>query len=137
MATSNNVNRSHDQGSVSQRIRDIFESIMQLPSEESHLRFLEKRMEDVANEFKATLVSSSLGLDHPTAPYFRQLEDGFGHTLQRQKDFLEMMVTRKRSYTSSSSAYFPPPTHGTKRRETFDDVLDRAAKRDNERNPNK
>ena len=45
------------------------------------------------------------------------------------------MVTRKHSYTSSSSAYFPPPTHGTKRRETFDDVLDRAAKRDNERNP--
>ena len=56
MATSNNVNQSHDQGSVSQCIRDIFELIMQLPSEESHLRFLEKRMEDVANEFKATLV---------------------------------------------------------------------------------
>jgi len=135
MSTSANVNRSHDQRSVSQRIRDIFESIMQLPSEESHLRFLEKRMEDVANEFKATLVSSSLGLDHPTAP-FRQVEDGFGHTLQRQKDFLERMVTRKRSYTSSSSAYFPPPTHGTKRRQTFDDDLDRATKRDNERNPN-
>ena len=49
MATSNNVNRSHDQGSVLQCIRDIFELIMQLPSEESHLRFLEKRMEDVAN----------------------------------------------------------------------------------------
>ena len=137
MATSNNVNRSHDQGSVSQRIRDIFESIMQLPSEESHLRYLEKHMEDVANEFKETLVSSSLGLDHPTAPYFRQVEDGFGHTLQSKKDFLERMVTRKRSYTSSSFAYFPPPTHGTKRRQTFDEVFNRATKRDNERNPNK
>ena len=137
MATSNNVNRSHDQGSVSQRIRDIFESIMQLPAEESHLRFLEKHMEDVANEFKATMVSSSLGLDHPTVPYFQQVKDGFGHTLQHQKYLLERMVTRKHSYTSSSSACFPTPTHGTKRRETFDDVLDRATKRDNERNPNK
>ena len=53
-------------------------------------------MEDVSNEFKATMVSSILGLDHPTAPYFRQVEDGFGHTLQHQKDFLERMVTRKR-----------------------------------------
>ena len=84
---------------------------MQLPSEESHLRFVEKCMEDFSNEFKAKLVSSSLGLDHPTAPYFRQVEDGFGHTLQRQNDFLERMVTCKCSYTSSSSAYFPPPTH--------------------------
>ena len=94
-------------------------------------------MEDVSNESKATLVSSSLGLDHPTAPCFRQQEDGFGHTLQRQKDFLERMVTRKRSYTSSSSAYVPPPTHGNKTRQTFDDLLDRASKRDNKRNPNK
>ena len=70
MATSNNVNLSHNEGSISQCIRDIFESIMQFPSEESYLRFLEKHMEDVANEFKATLVSSILGLDHPTAPYF-------------------------------------------------------------------
>ena len=59
-------------------------------------------MEDVANEFKSPLVSSSLGLDHRTAPYFQQVEDGFGHTLQRQKYFLERMVTCKRSYTSSS-----------------------------------
>ena len=94
-------------------------------------------MEYVANEFKETLVSSSLGLDHPIGPYFRQVEDGFGHTLQRQKYLLEMMVTHKRSYTSSSSAYFPPPTHGTKRRQIFDDILDRAIKRDNEINPNK
>ena len=110
---------------------------MQSPSEESHLRFLEKCMEDLSNEFKETLVSSSLGLDHPTAPYFWQVEDGFGHTIQRQKYFLERMVTRKHSYTSSSSAYFPPPTHGTKMRQTFDDVLDRATIQDNKRNPNK
>ena len=77
---------------------------MKFPCEESHLRFLEKCMEDVSNEFKATLVSIYLGLDHPTTPYFRQVEDGFGHTLQRKKDFLERMVNRKRSYTSSSYA---------------------------------
>lgn len=137
MATSDNVNPSHDQGRVKQHIQEIFESLMQLPSEESHLRFLEKCMEDVANEFKTTLASTTLGLDHPVAPYFRQVQDGFGHTLQHEKDFLERMVTRKRSYTSSSSAHFPPPTQGIKRRQTFDDDLDRATRRDSERNPNK
>ena len=137
MATSNNVNRSHDQGSISQSIRDIFELIMQFPSEESHLSFLEKCMEDVANEFKETLVSSSLGLDHPTAPYFRQVEDGFGHTLQRQKDFLERMVTHKQSYASSSYAHFPTPKQGSRGRKTFNNELDRVARGDRERNQNK
>jgi hypothetical protein len=83
-------------------------------------------MEDVANEFKTTLTSTTLGLDHPTAPSFQQVQDGFGHTLECGRDFLERMVTHKRSYASSSSAHFPPPTQGSRRRKTFVDELDRA-----------
>ena len=136
MATSNKVNRSHDQGSISQRIRDIFESIMQLTSEESHLRVLEKRMEDVANEFKATLVSSNLGLDHPTAPYFRQVEDGFGHTLQHQKDFLERMVTRKRLTHHLVLHTFLPQHMGLKEKKHLM-MSSIEMPKENERNPNK
>jgi len=62
------------------------------------------------------MTSITLGLDHPTSPSFQQVQDGFGYTLGCERDFLERMVTRKRSYTSSSSAQFPPPTQGSRRK---------------------
>ena len=92
---------------------------MQLPSEESHFCFLEKHMESVANEFKTTLTSTTLRLYHPVASSFQQLQDGFGHTLERERDFLERIITRKRSYASSSYAHFPTLTHGSSVRKTF------------------
>ena len=91
-------------------------------------------MESVANEFKTTLTSTTLGLDHPIASSFQQLQDGFGHTLECEREFLARMVTRKRSYTSSNYAHFPTPTQGSSGRKTFNDELDRATRRDSERN---
>jgi len=83
-------------------------------------------MENVANEFKTTLTSTMIGLDHPTALSFQQVQDGFGSTLESGRYFLERMVTNKRSYASSSYAHFPPRTKGSRRRKTFVDELDRA-----------
>ena len=137
MVPSTNANRSHGKKSASQNNHDIFESLMQLPGEESHFCFLEKHMESVANEFKTELTSTTLGLDHPVASSFQQLQDGFEHTLERERDFLERMVTHKHSYASSSYAHFPTPTQGSSGRKTFNDERDRASRLDSERNPKK
>ena len=137
MDPSTNANQSHGQKRASQNIHKIFESFMQLPSEECHFHFLEKRMESVANEFKTTLTSTTLGLDHPIASSFQQLQDEFGHTLERERDFLERMVTRKCSYASSSYVHFPTPTQGSSGSKIFNDELDRDTRRDSGRNPKK
>ena len=78
MDSSTNVDPSHKQENFSQNIRHIFETLMQLPGDESHLHFLENHMEDVASEFKTTLTSTTLGLDHPSTTSFQQVQDGFG-----------------------------------------------------------
>ena len=72
-------------------------------------------MEDVFNESKIKLASTNLGLDHLTTPYFQQVKDGFGLTLESGRDFLEMMVTHKNCYTLSTFSYFSPPTQDPKR----------------------
>ena len=94
-------------------------------------------MESVANEFKTSLASTTLGLDHSIASSFQQLQDGFRNTLKRERYFLGRMVTCKRSYTPSSYAHFPTPTHGSSGWKTFNDELDRDARRDSERHPKK
>ena len=83
-------------------------------------------MENIINEFKIILTSTTLGFDHPATLFLQQVQDGFGSTLESGRYFLERMVTHKRSYASSSYAHFPPQTKASRRRKTFVDELDRA-----------
>ena len=71
-------------------------------------------MEDVSNQFKIALALTNLGLDHLTTPSFQQVKDGFGHSLERGRDFMGRTVTCKHSYTSYSFAHFSPLTQGTR-----------------------
>ena len=57
--------------------------------------------------------------------------------MEREIFFLESMVTYKLSYASSSYAHFPTPTQGSNESKTFNDELDRDARRDSERHPKK
>ena len=57
---------------------------------------------ELKNQFKITLASTNLGLDHINTPSFQQVIDGFGHSLEHGRDLSERMVTHKHSYTSYS-----------------------------------
>ena len=86
------------------------------------LTFINKNLKDFSYNLESRHVSSQLGLDHPSANPFHVVQDGFGHTIHRQRDLIECMNVRRRSSISRRMPMFPPLPQNRKRRNWFDDL---------------
>ncbi|GLJ24171.1 hypothetical protein SUGI_0461140 [Cryptomeria japonica] len=76
--------------------------------------FIDKHLEDLSNKVKSKHISSQLGLDHPSAHPFHPVQDGFGHTVRRQRDLIECMNMRRRPkgsrlHAADSRLFTEPP----------------------------
>ncbi|GLJ49309.1 hypothetical protein SUGI_1042260 [Cryptomeria japonica] len=86
------------------------------------LTFIDKHLEDLLNKVKSRHISSQLGLDHPSAHPFHPVQDGFGHTVHRQRDMIECMNMRRRPSISNRTPMFPTMPRNRKRQNWFNDL---------------